>query len=729
MNNCHWFDEARFGMFIHWGLYAIPARGEWALWNEKIPTEVYNRLADAFCPPEDFSPEEWVVLAKRAGMRYAVLTTRHHDGFSIYDSLVNPFNSVKTAAKRDFVAEFVAACRKHGLRIGLYHSVMNWQFRSTLTGPLEDPEDWNAMVEESHAQVRELMTNYGPIDLLWYDGAMVPGGLNPARHWRAVELNRMVRELQPHILINDRAHLPEDFSTPEQEIVAPPAGRRWESCMTMNGSWGYTADDTDFKSPETVIDCLVRCARFGGNLLLNIGPKPDGSVPEESVKILETLGDWMRANGDSIHASQRTAFTEANHVAGPATQNGNEIYLHLRDRVGDVIRLDGAAAATAIVCLANAARLPVAGTRGHALDVQADGVPRDALRPVVRLTLPGGPAAPADMLGGQFEIRLDPGRAPILAEADLAHHQLPEGDLLVSENLAALATDGRDAGLRKAADWCPGFQLPVYACGATQAEIKLRRKVCGIYDILLGIVSRHPLPLRLALNGHPLPQACGVDNPGCPDTFVIPGVTLDEGTVSLKILDGADAGIYAVQLRPKWQAWPTERWMTIGAFPTAFEPRQPGTTIRDALNRRFGPEGKFDPAREYDGIGGKVRWTCTDPAAERSGFDASGVDFSRRCSAGGQGVCFARTVIVSERAQTVEAAIHVDWWANVSLNGVTLRGRRDPADIAQDGAEFSTFYPVSVPLRLKAGENVLLVKNHCGRGASGFGFHVNLPAG
>lgn len=208
---------------------------------------------------------------------------------------------------------------------------------------------------------------------------------------------------------------------------------------------------------------------------------------------------------------------------------------------------------------------------------------------------------------------------------------------------------------------------------------------------------------------------------------MIPGVTLDEGTVSLKVFEGADAGIYAVQLRPKWQAWPTERWMTIGAFPTAFEPRQPGTTIRDALNRRFGPEGKFDPAREYDGIGGKVRWTCTDPAAERSGFDASGVDFSRRCCAGGQGVCFAPTVIVSERAQTVEAAIHVDWWANVSLNGETLRGRRDPADVEKDGAEFSTFYPVGVPLRLKAGENVLLVKNPCGRGASGFGFHVNLP--
>lgn len=714
-------------MFIHWGLYAIPARGEWMLWNEKIPVEEYNRYADAFCPPKDFSPEEWVVLAKQAGMKYAVFTTRHHDGFSLYDSQVNPFNSVRSAAGRDFVAEYVEACRKHGIRVGLYHSVMNWQFRSTVTGPVEDPEDWNAMVEESHAQVRELMTNYGPIDLLWYDGAMVPGGLDPARHWRSVELNRMVRELQPGILINDRAHLPEDFSTPEQEIVAPPVGRRWESCMTMNGSWGYTADDTDFKSPETVVDCLVRCARFGGNLLLNIGPKPDGSVPEESVKILKEVGDWMRANGESIHASQRSAFTEANHVAGPVTQNGNEIYLHLRDRVGGFIRLDGAAAATEIVCLSDAARLPMAGTHGHALDMQADTVPRDALRPVVRLTLPGGPAAPSDMLGGQFEIRLDPGRAPILAEADLAHHQLPEGDLLVSENLAAIATDGRDADLRKSADWCPGFQLPVYACGATQAEIKLQRKVCGIYDILLGIVSRHPLPIRLALNGHPLPQACRVDNPGCPDTFVIPGVTLDEGTVALQILDGADAGIYAVQLRPRWQAWPTERWMTIGSFPTAYEPRQPGTTVRDALLRRFGPEGEFDPEREYDGIGGKVQWTCADPAIERSDFDESGVDFSRRCSHGGQGVCFARTVIVSERAQTVEAAVHVDWWANIALNGETLRGRRDPAEIVRDGAEFSTFYPVSVPLRLKAGENVLLVKNHCGRGASGFGFHVNLP--
>ncbi len=291
MNNCHWFDQARFGLFIHWGLYAIPARGEWMLWNEKMPTEEYNRYADVFCPPGDFSPEEWVLLAKQAGMKYAVFTTRHHDGFCLYDSQVNPFNSVRSAAGRDFVAEYVEACRKHGIRVGLYHSVMNWQFRSTVTGPLDDPEDWNAMVEESHAQVRELMTNYGKIDVLWYDGAMVPGGLDPARHWRSVELNRMVRELQPHIMINDRAHLPEDFSTPEQEIVAPPAGRRWESCMTMNGSWGYTADDTNFKSDGTVIDCLVRCARFGGNLLLNIGPRADGSVPDESLRVLKDVGN------------------------------------------------------------------------------------------------------------------------------------------------------------------------------------------------------------------------------------------------------------------------------------------------------------------------------------------------------------------------------------------------------------------------------------------------------
>ena len=714
-------------MFSHWGLYSIPARGEWMLWNEKIPVEEYNRYADEFCPPEDFSPEEWVVLTKQAGMKYAVLTTRHHDGFSLYDSQVNPFNSVQTAAGRDFVAEFVTACRKHGLRVGLYHSVMSWQFRSTLTGPLNDPEDWNAMVEESHAQVRELMTNYGPIDLLWYDGAMVPGGLDPARHWRSAELNRMVRELQPHILINDRAHLPEDFSTPEQEIVAPPPGRRWESCMTMNGSWGYTANDTDFKSSETVIDCLVRCARFGGNLLLNIGPKPDGSVPDESLRVLKEVGQWMQANGESIYASRRTAFTEANHAAGLVTQNGNQIYLHLRSGVGDVVRLDGAAAATEAVCLHHGGRLPLAGICGRTLDLKVDGVPRDALRPVIRLTLPGEPAAPSDMLGGQFEIRLDPGRAPILAEADPAHHQLPEGALIISDALAALATDGGVPERRPSTDWCPGFHLPVYAWGSGDAEIRLPRDVAGVYDIRVGLIGRHPLPIRMALNGQPLPNLCRVDNPGCPDTFVIPGVSLDEGTVALKILDGADAGIYALQLRPRWQAWPTERWMTIGAFPTAFEPRQPGTTIRDALNRRFGPEGKFDPAREYDGIGGKVRWTCTDPAAERSGFDASGVDFSRRCSAGGQGVCFARTVIHSEVDQTVEAALHVDWWANIALNGEMLKGSRDPQAVAQDGAEFSTFYPVCVPLKLKAGENVLLVKNHCGRGASGFGFHVNLP--
>jgi len=263
-----WFDDARLGLFIHWGLYSIPARGEWLLFKERVPREEYNALAAQFRPPTSFSPEEWVVLAKEAGAKYAVFTTRHHDGFSLYDSAVNPFNSARTAAGRDFVAEYVAACRKHGLRVGLYYSIMNWQHDAIHTGPVVDPAGWAAMVGETHAQLRELLSRYGKIDLLWYDGDHVPGGGDHAACWRSAELNAMARSLQPDILINDRSHLPEDFDTPEQEISIPPAGRRWEACMTLNDHWGYVAGDERFKSPEMLWGCLLRCARFGGDRAL-----------------------------------------------------------------------------------------------------------------------------------------------------------------------------------------------------------------------------------------------------------------------------------------------------------------------------------------------------------------------------------------------------------------------------------------------------------------------------
>jgi alpha-L-fucosidase len=231
-----WFHDARFGMFIHWGLYAIPARGEWAMFQEKIPAEEYAPLAKRF-RPRSFDADAWVGLAKEAGCKYIVLTTRHHEGFCLFDSKVSDFTAPKTAAGRDFIAEYVRACRRAGLKIGFYYSLLDWRFPAYYDGPEKDPEGWKRHVRYSHAQVCELCTQYGRIDLLWYDGAWVPWAEGEAKVnyapkgdvWRAEELNAMARELQPHIVINNRAGTLEDYDTPEQHIKASEAGRAWES--------------------------------------------------------------------------------------------------------------------------------------------------------------------------------------------------------------------------------------------------------------------------------------------------------------------------------------------------------------------------------------------------------------------------------------------------------------------------------------------------------------------
>jgi len=316
-----WWEEARFGMFIHWGVYAIPARGEWVMYQEHIPHAEYAPLAREFNPAK-FDPDAWVRLAREAGMRYMVLTTRHHDGFSLFDSQVSDFTAPKTAAKRDLVRAYVEACHRGGMRVGFYYSLLDWRYGAYFRGPQKDPEGWAKLVEYVHAQVRELCTNYGKIDILWYDG----GWPYTAEDWRSAELNAMVRSLQPDILINNRSQLPEDFDTPEQYIHASPPGRPWEACMTLNDSWGYNAADDNWKTPKQVIAYLVRCANGGGNLLLNVGPKPDGTIPPESERILRQVGEWLQRNGGSIYGTARCPLSTS---TGLCTLKGYTLYVHV----------------------------------------------------------------------------------------------------------------------------------------------------------------------------------------------------------------------------------------------------------------------------------------------------------------------------------------------------------------------------------------------------------------
>ncbi|NLT74639.1 MAG: alpha-L-fucosidase [Chloroflexi bacterium] len=316
-----WWADARYGMFVHWGLYAIPARGEWVMYQEHILPAEYARLADQF-NPSGYDPDAWVRLAREAGMRYMVLTSRHHDGYSLFDSEVSSFSATKRAAGRDLLRAYVEACHRGGMPVGFYYSLLDWRYPAYFRGPQRDPEGWVTLVDYVHSQARELCTNYGQLDILWYDGAWP----YTAEDWRSDELNAMVRELQPGIVINNRAGTPEDYDTPEQHIAASEQGRPWEACMTLNGSWGYSRADKAWKSPASVIESLVRCASQGGNLLLNVGPQADGSIPEPSERILRQVGAWLRVNGASIYGTEACPFFTS---GGLTTARGSTVFVHM----------------------------------------------------------------------------------------------------------------------------------------------------------------------------------------------------------------------------------------------------------------------------------------------------------------------------------------------------------------------------------------------------------------
>jgi alpha-L-fucosidase len=293
-----WWHEARFGMFIHWGLYSVTGRHEWVMENEATPVAGHEQLAKRFTPRPN-AARAWAKLARQAGQKYMVMTTKHHEGFCLFDSKLTDYSAPKQACGRDLVKEYVEAARAEGLRVGFYYSLMDWHHPDGAR--CADNEDARRrFVDYIHGQVRELCSNYGKLDVLWYD---VNWPLK-AEGWEAAKMNAMVRELQPEIIINNRTGLPEDFATPEQRIEA--ADRAWESCMTMNDSWGYQKADDNWKSPKTVVRNLITCARDGGNYLLNIGPRPDGSIPEDSVRILTAA-----ANGWRKTATQSTPRNRA----------------------------------------------------------------------------------------------------------------------------------------------------------------------------------------------------------------------------------------------------------------------------------------------------------------------------------------------------------------------------------------------------------------------------------
>lgn len=407
--NQTWFPEARFGLFIHWGPYAVYGRGEQVLFREHLDQQEYIAKAKAW-NPEHFDAKAWAKIAVEGGFKYAVLTTRHHDSYALWDTQHSHYNSVRCKPGRDFVREYVEAFREAGLRVGLYYSWADWTSEAYWSDPAKNPDAWAALRDMTHAQVEELLSNYGKIDVFWFDGTWP----HPAGAWDSPGLVKRMRELQPDILINNRLDADSpfsksqgavefagesktmgDFGTPEHHITADP-DRLWESCQTSTWRlWGYCRGE-HWRPAELLLDFLCQAASQGGNLLLNVGPQPDGCIPAAFVERSAGIGEWLQTHGEAIYGTSRGDITEFT-TKGWQTLRGNSLYLIYRFWPGEAVER--------IAELATPVKSATLLTTGEALEVEngeeavyLKGLPTVKpceLFPVVRLDFDTVPEAKA----------------------------------------------------------------------------------------------------------------------------------------------------------------------------------------------------------------------------------------------------------------------------------------------------------------------------------------------
>lgn len=408
-----WWKEARFGMFIHWGIYSVPAdssRGmaEWYMSNFQMQVKDYEKFAPSFNPVA-FDAKEWVQTAKKAGMKYIVITSKHHDGFDMFDSQVSDYTIVKsTPFQRDPLKELAEECRNQGVKLCFYHSIMDWRHpdylprRSWERGVRSaEGADFSRYIVYLKAQLKELVTKYRPA-VLWFDGEWE----NTWTHEMGADLYRYVRSLDPHILVNNRVdkgrsgmqgmnvsnEFMGDFGTPEQEVPAQgfKDGRLWETCMTLNDTWGYARNDRNWKSQTVLIRHLADIAGKGGNFLLNVGPTNLGEFTMETKNRLEAIGRWMDGNGRAIYGTNATPFAKLN-FAGTCTQKGNRLYVFVYDW--------GASASVALEGLLNKVKSAKVLATNERVAIQVRGSVLTLQKPsatdpdatVVELTLDGAP--------------------------------------------------------------------------------------------------------------------------------------------------------------------------------------------------------------------------------------------------------------------------------------------------------------------------------------------------
>jgi alpha-L-fucosidase len=342
-----WWREARFGMFLHWGVYSIPARGEWVQWQEQIPTDQYAQLADQF-HPDHFAPDAWASLAKSGGMKYVVLTARHHDGFALFDDPGSSFTAMKSAAHHDFVADYVKAIRQGGLGVGLYYSPLDWRFPGFFFPGIYQPSALE-LRQQYERQIDELASHYGKLDILWFDGGgnewLGFGGVRftgsgwSARprndpytgsfDWHDEKTVAHLRELQPGIILNDRTNAPADFRSREGDAALGDFDNQhpWELCTTITeGAWGYQAG-AKVKPLAQLVQLLVGAAGRDGNLLLNLGPRADGQIDPPQAERVREIGQWLRLYGESIYGTRGGPWLPGPY--GVSTHKGNLVYLHI----------------------------------------------------------------------------------------------------------------------------------------------------------------------------------------------------------------------------------------------------------------------------------------------------------------------------------------------------------------------------------------------------------------